>query len=112
MQQDTAAGQRSPIRIRLGAVDQKWFFGVISTCIGLSQLPVAYMLLPEHSPLAFVVGSGAWFLISIGINLLRDRAPFESDWHEDGAHGWFSLTVIALTTIAIVVSSVIGVLSW
>jgi len=93
------------------ALDPDPFYGLVAVLVGLGQLPVALAFPPGRLLPTFVVASGGMLLVTIGTSLFRGRAPFESGWTEDGEPGWVSAMVQAALALAVVVASVLAVVS-
>lgn len=92
-------------------LDPDRFHGLVVTVVGICQMLAAFALESGSWPRVFVVLSGGSLLVSIGINLLRGRAPFESGWNETGEPGVVSAGTLAAGTLAVVAGTVLVVTS-
>ena len=81
-------------------VDQRQFFGVVTTVLGACQVALTFTL--DGSQL-LIVGSGGWLLIGIGSSLIRGRRASESEWNKDGKLG--RVAIVALTGLSIWVAA-------
>jgi hypothetical protein len=62
-------------------IDRNQFDGFTAIIIGMSQVLLA-LTFPKGWLLPFVVVSGGFLLISIGINLLQGKEAFENRWEK------------------------------
>ena len=74
--------------------------------IGMGQLPLAFIFM-EHSLSLFVIGSGSWLLIGIGVNVFRDREAFEIRWSGSKWVEWLNTAVLAMYAIAVVAAAIL-----
>lgn len=86
-------------------IDRSQLTGLTTLLVGVSQLPLAFALAENHWAL-FVMGSGGWLLIGIGINLLQGREAFEIGWTDDDGIEW--LVAAAMVGFALLVVAAAG----
>jgi hypothetical protein len=67
--------------------------------VGISQMVVSVVAL--DGLLTFLVGSGGGLLVSIGVNLIRNRPAFYNGWKENGEYGWVGLLTLTLLTACV-----------
>lgn len=82
---------------------QAQFGGVIALLVGASQMMVSLVAL--NGLLTFLVGSGGGLLVSIGINLVRNRPAFYNGWKEDGEYGSIGLLILTLLTGCVIIAT-------
>ena len=72
--------------------------GLAAIIIGLSQLPLAFMVADStgYEISLFVIGAGGWLLVGIGVNVFRGMEAFEFDWSESNRVAWVSTIVTCL----------------
>lgn len=65
-------------------VTQERLNGLAALLIGVSQLPLAFVLADAtgNDISLFIIGAGGWLLIGIGVNVFRGMEAFEVDWSE------------------------------
>jgi len=96
----------APLSGRLpGTVSRTQLHGLVALFVGASQAAVALAFTADRAPATFVVGSGGWLLVAIGINLLREGDAFRSDWNEDGELGWIATTLLVVIAVVVVVAA-------
>ena len=81
---------------------QSQFHGVVTILVGISQFPLALVMAGVRT---FVVLSGGILLVSVGLNLLRNKDAFTSAWQNNDRYGLLSNILLLLLTIAVVVAS-------
>jgi hypothetical protein len=81
--------------------------------VGVSQLPLAFVLaeLSDEYLSLFVIGSGGWLLIGIGINLITGKDAFYNGWTDNERIQWYMAAGLFLLAIVVVVSSGLALLS-
>ena len=84
--------------------------GLATVFIGISQLPLAFIFM-DHWLSLFVIGSGGWLLIGIGVNVFRGREAFEIGWSGSDRVEWLNTAVIATYAIAVVAATVFTILA-
>jgi hypothetical protein len=94
------SGSESRLR---GSVGQSQLTGLACVLIGASQLPLAFVV-GEQPLVFFVMGSGGWLLISIGVNLFRRRDALEG-WGNDEQTSWLSAVGTLLFSLFVVVAT-------
>lgn len=96
-----------------GPLNRARFIGLAVVLVGVSQLPIAFIAADAtgHDGMLFVVGAGGWLLISIGVNLLRDRSAFDDGWTESERVEWLLAGVTFVSAVVIAVAAVFIVLS-
>jgi len=85
-------------------LDQNQITGLATVFIGMSQLPLAFVF-ANHWASLFVVGSGGWLLIGIGVNVFRGREPFEVGWSRSRQVDWLNTVLLAIHAIAVVIAA-------
>lgn len=86
-----------------GSAERSRLSGLACVLVGVSQLPLAF--LGERSLAPFVIGSGGWLLIGIGVNLAGGRGALDFEWTGSERAAWlgsawhfaFGLLVVAAT---------------
>ena len=81
--------------------------GLAIVSIGISQLPLAFMLadVTGYNISIFVIGTGGWLLISIGVNVFRGKEVFEIGWSESEQVEWLSTVLMVIFAIAVVAAA-------
>lgn len=92
------SGSKSRLR---GSVGQSQLAGIACVLIGASQLPVAFVV-SEQSLVFFIMGSGGWLLIGIGVNLFRGKDAFELGWSNNKRISWLSAVWTLLFSLLVV----------
>lgn len=79
--------------------------GLATILIGVSQLPLAFVLADSTGEeiSLFAIGAGGWLLIGIGVNVFRGREAFELDWSKSERAAW--LNTIMTCIFAVVVAA-------
>ena len=72
-----------------GSIGQSHLNGLACVLVGVSQLPLAF-LVGEQSLVLFIMGCAGLMLASIGVNLLRGKEPFDIHWSENERIAWLS----------------------
>jgi hypothetical protein len=106
-----AAGIDGGAAIR-SAVAPAQMMGLACVLVGLSQLPLSFLLadLVGSSLPLFVIGGGGWLLIAIGVNMLRGRSPSEVEWTDSARAEWFLAVFDVLLSLFVVAASLYTVL--
>jgi len=100
---------RSGSRLR-DSVGQSQLVGLACVLIGASQLPLAF-LVSEQSLVLFIMGSGGWLLISMGINLFLGNEAFESRWDSNERTAWLGAVCILLVGLFVVAATAVVLMS-
>lgn len=84
--------------------------GVTCLLVGVAQLPLAFRVadLTGESTAMFVMGSGGWLLIGIGINLLRRRSAFEIGWTDSNRIAYLEAAFLIVLSILVVVAALVA----
>lgn len=100
----------SPLR---NAISRNKLYGLTSVLVGSSQLPLAFLLadLTNQSLAVFVIGSGGWLLIGLGINLLQGKRAFHTEWTDNERYRWLIAAVICLLAFVVVIATGLILLS-
>lgn len=101
----STAGSKSRLR---GSVGQSQLAGIACVLIGVSQLPVAFVV-GEQPLVLFIIGSGGWLLIGIGVNIFRGREGSEV-WGNNERTSWLSAVWTLLFSLFVVVATGVVVL--
>lgn len=88
------------------------FHAVLLVLLGASQLPIALSVAGDHNLMTFVVGSGGWALIAIGIAVFGNTDSYDGWWTDGGIVGLVSDSVLLVLTIAVVAASASVMLAW
>lgn len=86
--------------------------GLTCMLVGVAQLPLAFRVaeITGESAALFVMGSGGWLLIGIGINLFRRRAPFEITWTDSNrAELLQAVFLVVLSVIVVAVALAVSI---
>ena len=83
--------------------------GLATILIGVSQLPLAVMFadVTGYESSLFVIGCSGWLLIGVGVNVFRDRGPFELDWTESKRTAWLSTIVTCILAIVVAAAALL-----
>lgn len=106
----SVAGDDGTIR---ESITRTQFHGLAAVLVGVGQLPLAFVLadLSDEYLSLFVIGSGGWLLIAIGINLLSGKEAFYNGWTDNERIEWFMAAGLFLLAIVVVVASGLALLS-
>jgi hypothetical protein len=84
-------------------VDQDRLNGLATILIGMSQLPMAFVLADSTGfeiPL-FVIVVGSVVLIAIGVNVFRGMEAFEVEWSESERVAWLDTVMRCMFAIVV-----------
>lgn len=93
-------------------LNRNQLYGLTCLLIGMSQLPLAFILADlSNQPLSLlVIGAGGWLLIGVGINLLQGGGAFQNGWTNNERVEWLMAAVLLLFSIGIVAAAGITLL--
>lgn len=95
-------------------ISRNQLFGLTCLLIGISQLPLGFILadISNQSLSLFVSGSGGWLLISVGINLLRGKGAFQSVHPDNERIEWLIAALSFLLAMGVIAATGITLSSY
>ena len=86
-------------------IDRNQLNALATVLIGICQLPLAFIFTENWIPI-FIIGSGGWLLIGIGVYMFQRKVAFDIRWFGGKWGAWLSTAVLAMYAIAVVAATV------